>query len=89
MDLPVAGPLFLISLKAGDLGLNLNAVDYVFILESWWNPPVEAQALGRATYQPGAPGLCLSLDCPRHSRGNGAAASRHQAQLGGCHSWNQ
>ena len=40
--------LFLISLKAGGLGLNLTAADYVFILDPWWNPAVEAQAVDRA-----------------------------------------
>jgi superfamily II DNA or RNA helicase len=39
---------FLISLKAGGLGLNLTAADYVFILDPWWNPAAEAQALDRA-----------------------------------------
>ncbi|HVX14302.1 MAG TPA: DEAD/DEAH box helicase [Pirellulales bacterium] len=43
-----ACPLFLISLKAGGLGLNLTAADYVFILDPWWNPAVEAQAIDRA-----------------------------------------
>ncbi len=41
-------PLFLISLKAGGHGLNLIAADYVFILDPWWNPAVEAQAIDRA-----------------------------------------
>ncbi|HQX48537.1 MAG TPA: SNF2-related protein [Planctomycetaceae bacterium] len=41
-------PLFLISLKAGGHGLNLTAADYVFILDPWWNPAVEAQAVDRA-----------------------------------------
>jgi hypothetical protein len=41
-------PLFLISLKAGGLGLNLTAADYVFILDPWWNPAIEAQAVDRA-----------------------------------------
>ncbi|OFY64545.1 MAG: hypothetical protein A3H98_01095 [Bacteroidetes bacterium RIFCSPLOWO2_02_FULL_36_8] len=40
--------LFLISLKAGGLGLNLTAADYVFILDPWWNPAVEMQAINRA-----------------------------------------
>ncbi len=40
-------PLFLISLKAGGSGLNLTAADYVFILDPWWNPAVEAQAIDR------------------------------------------
>jgi superfamily II DNA or RNA helicase len=42
-----ACPLFLISLKAGGLGLNLTAADYVFLLDPWWNPAVEAQAIDR------------------------------------------
>jgi superfamily II DNA or RNA helicase len=40
--------LFLISLKAGGLGLNLTAAEYVYILDPWWNPAVEAQAIDRA-----------------------------------------
>ncbi|HEX5434289.1 MAG TPA: SNF2-related protein, partial [Candidatus Angelobacter sp.] len=44
---PACG-LFLISLKAGGLGLNLTAAEYVFILDPWWNPAVEAQAVDRA-----------------------------------------
>ncbi|MGE3165381.1 MAG: SNF2-related protein [Planctomycetota bacterium] len=39
---------FLISLKAGGFGLNLTAADYVFVLDPWWNPAVEAQAIDRA-----------------------------------------
>jgi superfamily II DNA or RNA helicase len=39
---------FLISLKAGGLGLNLTAAEYIFILDPWWNPAVEAQAVDRA-----------------------------------------
>ncbi len=39
---------FLISLKAGGSGLNLTAADYVFVLDPWWNPAVEAQAVDRA-----------------------------------------
>lgn len=40
-------PLFLISLKAGGFGLNLTEADYVFILDPWWNPASEAQAVDR------------------------------------------
>jgi SNF2 family DNA or RNA helicase len=40
--------VFLISLKAGGLGLNLTDADYVFLLDPWWNPAVEAQAVDRA-----------------------------------------
>ncbi len=41
-------PFFLISLKAGGLGLNLTAADYIFILDPWWNPKAELQAISRA-----------------------------------------
>jgi hypothetical protein len=41
-------PAFLISLKAGGVGLNLTAAEYVFILDPWWNPAVEAQAIDRS-----------------------------------------
>ena len=40
--------MFLISLKAGGLGLNLTKADYVFLLDPWWNPAAEAQAIDRA-----------------------------------------
>ncbi|HYW94680.1 MAG TPA: C-terminal helicase domain-containing protein, partial [Bacteroidales bacterium] len=40
--------VFLISLKAGGVGLNLTAADYVFILDPWWNPASEEQAVNRA-----------------------------------------
>jgi len=40
--------LFLISLKAGGVGLNLTAADHVFLLDPWWNPAVERQAVDRA-----------------------------------------
>ncbi|MCF6360499.1 MAG: DEAD/DEAH box helicase [Cyclobacteriaceae bacterium] len=40
--------IFLISMKAGGLGLNLTEADYVFLLDPWWNPAVEAQAIDRA-----------------------------------------
>ncbi len=40
--------LFLVSLKAGGVGLNLTAAEYVFLLDPWWNPAIEAQAIDRA-----------------------------------------
>ncbi|MGH2889258.1 MAG: helicase-related protein, partial [Solirubrobacteraceae bacterium] len=40
-------PAFLISLKAGGLGLNLTEADYCFLLDPWWNPATEAQAIDR------------------------------------------
>ncbi|MDR3107553.1 MAG: DEAD/DEAH box helicase [Bifidobacteriaceae bacterium] len=41
-------PVFLISLKAGGFGLNLTEADYVFLLDPWWNPATENQAVDRA-----------------------------------------
>ncbi len=41
-------PLFLVSLKAGGVGLNLTAADTVILCDPWWNPAVEDQAAGRA-----------------------------------------
>ncbi|NLN30390.1 MAG: SWF/SNF helicase family protein, partial [Bacteroidales bacterium] len=43
-----ANKVFLISLKAGGVGLNLTSADYVFILDPWWNPAAELQAVSRA-----------------------------------------
>jgi SNF2 family DNA or RNA helicase len=40
-------PVFLISLKAGGFGLNLTEADYVFLLDPWWNPASETQAIDR------------------------------------------
>ena len=68
--------LFLISLKAGGLGLNLTAADYVFLLDPWWNPAVEAQAIDRA-HRIGQtrPRLRLPPDRAGHGRGEGARAA--------------
>ncbi|GIT81664.1 DNA helicase [Leifsonia sp. LS1] len=43
-----SAPVFLISLRAGGVGLNLTEADYVFLLDPWWNPAVEQQAVDRA-----------------------------------------
>jgi superfamily II DNA or RNA helicase len=43
-----AAPVFLISLKAGGVGLTLTEADYVFVLDPWWNPAAENQAVDRA-----------------------------------------
>ena len=40
--------VFIISLKAGGTGLNLTAADRIILLDDWWNPAVEEQAMGRA-----------------------------------------
>jgi len=42
-----AAPVFLISLKAGGFGLNLTEADYCFLLDPWWNPATEMQAVDR------------------------------------------
>jgi SNF2 family DNA or RNA helicase len=42
-----AAPVFLISLKAGGFGLNLTEADYCILLDPWWNPATEAQAVDR------------------------------------------
>jgi len=39
--------VFLLSIKAGNAGLNLTKADYVYIVDPWWNPAVEAQAIDR------------------------------------------
>jgi hypothetical protein len=63
-------PLFLISLKAGGQGLNLTSADYVFILDPWWNPAVEAQAVDRAyAHRPDSTRVRLPADLPRFDRG--------------------
>jgi SNF2 family DNA or RNA helicase len=41
-------PVFLISLKAGGFGLNLTEADYVYLMDPWWNPATENQAIDRA-----------------------------------------
>lgn len=41
-------PFFLINLKAGGVGLNLTAADYVIHIDPWWNPAVEMRASDRA-----------------------------------------
>ncbi len=45
---PKGPPVFLLSLKAGGVGLTLTAADHVFLLDPWWNPTVEDQAADRA-----------------------------------------
>jgi SNF2 family DNA or RNA helicase len=40
--------VFLLSIKAGGVGINLTAAEYVFLLDPWWNPATEAQAIDRA-----------------------------------------
>ncbi|MDR1513233.1 MAG: SWF/SNF helicase family protein, partial [Propionibacteriaceae bacterium] len=42
-----SAPVFCLSLKAGGFGLNLTEADYVFLLDPWWNPATEQQAIDR------------------------------------------
>jgi SNF2 family DNA or RNA helicase len=57
--------VFLISLKAGGTGLNLTEADYVFIVDPWWNPAVENQAIDRC-YRIGQKKnvMAIRLICP-------------------------
>ncbi len=57
--------VFLISLKAGGVGINLTAADYVFLIDPWWNPSVERQAIDRA-YRMGQQKkvMAVRLICP-------------------------
>ena len=76
--------LFLISLKAGGLGLNLTAAEYVFLLDPWWNPAVEAQAdRSRAPHRADAAGVRVPADRARHGGREGAGAAEDQARTGG------
>jgi Helicase conserved C-terminal domain len=65
-------PVFLISLKAGGFGLNLTVADYCFLLDPWWNPATEAQAVDQAHQR----GSQASEPSP-HRPGNPTAAQPH------------
>ena len=84
---PACG-VFLISLKAGGLGLNLTAADYVYLLDPWWNPAVEAQAIDR-THRIGQTRRVFAsrLDRARHGRGEGARAAAVEARSGRGDHW--
>jgi len=71
----------LVSLKAGGLGLNLTAAEYVFLLDPWWNPAVEAQAIDR-THRIGQAiaSVRLSADRARHGGGKGPGAATKEAR---------
>ncbi|MGW3959074.1 helicase-related protein [Amycolatopsis sp. NPDC005003] len=59
-------PVFLISLKAGGFGLNLTEADYCFLLDPWWNPATEAQAVDR-THASARPGTSWSTASSRRA----------------------
>ena len=73
-------PVFLISLKAGGFGLNLTEADYCFVLDPWWNPAVEAQAVDR-THRIGQDKTVMvyRLVAAGHHRGEGDGAEGPQA----------
>ncbi|MEJ7662293.1 MAG: C-terminal helicase domain-containing protein [Hymenobacter sp.] len=75
--------IFLISLKAGGVGLNLTAADYVFILDPWWNPAVEAQAVDRA-HRIGQqrPVFAYKFISQRHGGGENPGFAKAQATAG-------
>ena len=71
---------FLISLKAGGFGLTLTEADYVFVLDPWWNPAAEAQAIDRA-HRIGQTARSPSTGSSRgHDRGEGRRAPGAQAR---------
>ena len=72
--------LFLISLKAGGVGLNLTAAEYVFLLDPWWNPAVEAQAIDR-THRIGDQACSPIAHCQRHGGREGAGAAKTKRDL--------
>jgi SNF2 family DNA or RNA helicase len=77
------GDLFLISLKAGGLGLNLTAADYVIHMDPWWNPAVEDQASDRA-HRIGQerPVTVYRLGGPEHHRRKNRPHARRKTRLG-------
>ncbi|GAB2522307.1 hypothetical protein GCM10027064_19790 [Microbacterium petrolearium] len=82
IDRFVAGdvPVFFISLKAGGVGLNLTAADYCILLDPWWNPAAEAQAVDRAhRIGQDRPGHGVSADRGRDHRAEGRRAAGEEA----------
>jgi SNF2 family DNA or RNA helicase len=67
--------------QGGGVGLNLTAAEYVFLLDPWWNPAVEAQAIDRA-HRIGQTRrvFAYAADRARHGRGEGARAAGEQAR---------
>ncbi len=75
--------LFLISLKAGGTGLNLTAADYVFIVDPWWNPAIEKQAVDRS-HRIGQTQNVFSYKfiSRKHGRGEDTQAAGEEAEIG-------
>ncbi len=74
--------VFLISLKAGGTGLNLTAADYVFLVDPWWNPAVENQAIDRS-YRIGQQKnvIAVRLICPDTVEEKMLLLQQHKAKL--------
>ncbi len=74
--------IFLISLKAGGVGLNLTEADTVIHYDPWWNPATENQATDRA-YRIGQEkaGIRLQADCPRHGGREDPATAKGKSDL--------
>ena len=76
--------VFLISLKAGGTGLNLTAADYVFLVDPWWNPAVENQAIDRS-YRIGQQKnvIAVRLICPNTVEEKIMVMQQNKAKLAG------
>ncbi|GHB83007.1 DEAD/DEAH box helicase [Persicitalea jodogahamensis] len=76
--------VFLISLKAGGTGLNLTAADYVFLVDPWWNPAVENQAIDRS-YRIGQQKnvIAVRLICPDTVEEKIMVMQQNKAKLAG------
>ena len=74
-------PVFVISLKAGGFGLNLTEADYCFVLDPWWNPAIETQAVDR-THRIGQqnPVMVYRYVSTGHDRGEGHGAQGPQGR---------
>jgi SNF2 family DNA or RNA helicase len=78
-------PVFLISLKAGGVGLNLTAADTVIHYDPWWNPAAEDQATDRA-HRPGQERVRAQVGDAWHHRGKDGATEAEETRFGGgCH----
>jgi len=75
---------FFITLPAGGVGLNLTAADYVFLLDPWWNPAREDQAIARAhRIKAAAAGDGPALYSPRYDRRKNSRTPGAETEIGG------
>ena len=73
-------PVFVISLKAGGFGLNLTEADYCFVLDPWWNPAAETQAVDRTHRIGQTRSSWCTASSPGHHRGEGHGAQGPQGR---------